>query len=195
MLADLFLFNRYLRLYLWQIREERRERWSSLLLFNPMMNAHEQVEQFIGELLQDSDCFLVSFKVKPTNNYKIYIDADSGFTLEKCMKINRQLRRMIEEQGLYPEGDFSLEVSSPGIDVPLTLHRQYVKNIGRSLEIELHDEEAKGITGKLTEVEDEAIRIEEKVRPRKGVKALTESNPPIRILLSDIKTATVVVEF
>ena len=106
------------------------------------MTNHEQIESFLHQCLEGTDCFLVSFKVKPTNNYKIFLDSDSGLTLEKCLKVNRQLRRSIEEVGIYPEGDFSLEVSSPGVDAPLKLHRQYLKNIGRSLEIELIDEEA-----------------------------------------------------
>jgi ribosome maturation factor RimP len=101
------------------------------------MTAQEQVLLFIDECLEGTDCFLVSFKIKPTNNYKFFIDSDSGFTLEKCVRINRKMRKMIEEAELYPDGDVSLEISSPGIDIPLTLTRQYIKNIGRKLEIEL----------------------------------------------------------
>jgi len=48
---------------------------------------------------------------------------------------NKQLYKLIEEEGYYPEGDFSLELSSPGIDEPLKLHRQYVKNKGRNIEV------------------------------------------------------------
>ena len=97
------------------------------------MNEAEQIEQFLKQCLLDTDIFLVNFQVKPTNNYKVYLDSDSGFTLEKSMKVNRQLRRAIEEAGIYPEGNYSLEVSSPGIDAPLKLRRQYQKNIGRIL--------------------------------------------------------------
>ncbi|MBK7763384.1 MAG: ribosome maturation factor [Bacteroidetes bacterium] len=158
-----------------------------------MTTVHEQIENFLNESLQGSDCFVVSFKVKPTNNYKIYLDSDTGFTLEKSVKINRSLRRMIEENELYPDGDFSLEVSSPGIDAPLVLHRQYVKNIGRSLEIELLDEEAKGITGKLIAVDDEQLTLEEKKLLRRHEKA--PLNPTLIIVpIANIKTATVVVE-
>lgn len=158
-----------------------------------MTTVHEQIENFLNESLQGSDCFVISFKVKPTNNYKIYIDSDTGFTLEKSIKINRSLRRMIEENELYPDGDFSLEVSSPGIDTPLVLHRQYVKNIGRSLEIELLDEAAKGITGKLIAVEEDVLVLEERKLLRRHEKAPIDPTI-IRVPLVDIKTATVVVE-
>jgi ribosome maturation factor RimP len=158
------------------------------------MTAQEQIEKFLEECLEGTDCFLVTFKVKPTNNYKIFLDSDTGLTLEKCLKVNRQLRRLIEDAGLYPEGDFSLEVSSPGVDSPLKLHRQYVKNIGRSLEIELNDEDAMGITGKLVAVDEEKIVLENTIKQKKSVKTEPEIIKT-EIQLNDIKVAMVVIEF
>jgi ribosome maturation factor RimP len=117
----------------------------------------QAVEKLIGPLLND-DIFLVSIKIKPTNNFKIYLDADSGLGIEKCIKINRTLYKMIEEMGMYPDGDFSLEVSSPGLDEPLKLLRQYKKNIGRDVEV-LTNEEVKK-EGKLAAVNEEKITIE-----------------------------------
>ena len=53
-------------------------------------------EKLIEPLLVD-DIFLVSIKIKPTNNFKIYLDADGGLGIEKCIKINRALYKQIEE--------------------------------------------------------------------------------------------------
>lgn len=117
----------------------------------------QAVEKLIGPLLKD-DIFLVSIKIKPTNNFKIYIDADSGLGIEKCIKINRALYKMMEEMGMYPDGDFSLEISSPGLDEPLKLLRQYKKNVGRDVEVTTMDEMKKD--GKLLEVTEEKITIE-----------------------------------
>ena len=158
------------------------------------MTAQEQVLQFIDECLEGTDCFLVSFKVKPTNNYKFYIDSDSGFTLEKCVRINRKMRKMIEEAELYPDGDVSLEISSPGIDIPLTFTRQYIKNIGRKLEIELKDEAAKGIIAKLIEVKEDSIVMEKIPFTQKGRKVVEKEAETFEIKLEDIKTATVCFE-
>ena len=158
------------------------------------MNEAEQIEQFLKQCLLDTDIFLVNFQVKPTNNYKVYLDSDSGFTLEKSMKVNRQLRRAIEEAGIYPEGNYSLEVSSPGIDAPLKLRRQYQKNIGRKLEIELEQEEANGIVGTLREVREDVIVLENTIKQKKPL----DKTPLIEITevnLSDIKTARVIIEF
>lgn len=158
------------------------------------MTPQEQIATFIDESLEGTDCFLIEYKVKPTNNYKIFIDSDSGFTLEKAILINRKIRRKVEEAGLYPEGDYSLEVSSPGVDTPLKLTRQYKKNIGRKLEIELTDETAGGIVGKLIEADDEKIVIEESLPAKKGKKTVEEPKK-IEITLSEIKNAVVCIEF
>jgi ribosome maturation factor RimP len=105
------------------------------------------------------DMFLVEIKVKPTNNIKVFIDADSGISIEKCINVNRTLYKKMEESGMFPNGDFSLEVSSPGLDEPLKLFRQYKKNIGRQVEVITKDGQRK--EGKMTEVTEEGIVVEE----------------------------------
>ena len=147
----------------------------------------QTIEQLLQPLLVD-DIFMVSIKIKPTNNYKVYIDADSGLGIEKCIRINRALYKQIEETGLHPDGDFSLEVSSPGVDEPLKLLRQYKKNIGRNVEITLNDGMKK--EGKLKEAGEDAVTIE--LTTGKGKKAVTAD---AEIPFSDIKQTTVLIKF
>ncbi|HRN79064.1 MAG TPA: ribosome maturation factor [Ferruginibacter sp.] len=124
------------------------------------MTKDEQIEKIshLLEPLLTEDVFLVSIGIKPTNNIKVYLDADSGLGIEKCIRINRALYKSVEESGMYPEGDFSLEVSSPGVDEPLKLPRQYVKNTGREVEVTLLDQSIK--TGKLIAVTNDSITLE-----------------------------------
>lgn len=131
----------------------------------------QAVEKLIIPLLNE-DIFLVSIKIKPTNNFKIFLDADSGLGIDKCIKINRALYKIMEEMGMYPDGDFSLEVSSPGLDEPLKLLRQYKKNIGRDVELITNEDIKK--EGKLTAVSDENITIE--YTEGKGKKAVLKSD-------------------
>ena len=147
----------------------------------------ETVQKLLGPLLED-DIFLVDIKIKPINNIKIYLDADNGLGIEKCIKINRALYRKMDEMQLYPNGDFSLEVSSPGIDEPLKLHRQYVKNKGR--EIEVTSNEDVKTTGKLTEVTGEEVTLE--FVEGKGKKAVSKT---VTIPFSEIKQAKVCIKF
>ena len=114
----------------------------------------------IGEILEEEPVyFLVDLRIKPTNNIKVFLDGDSGITIEKCVQVNRKLYKKLEEAALFPEGDFSLEVSSAGLDEPLKLFRQYKKNIGRQVEVQLQDGTQK--EGQLMEVSEEGIVLEE----------------------------------
>ena len=162
-----------------------------------IMTAETQI-QTIGQLLQPllvDDIFLVSIKIKPTNNYKVYIDADSGLGIEKCTRINRALYKQIEEAGLHPDGNFSLEVSSPGLDEPLRQYRQYVKNVGRNVDVVLLD--GRKIEGKLTEVAEDAITIEEDRNKRPDGRPSGKKKEPVThvLLFSDIKSTTVQIKF
>ena len=69
-----------------------------------------------GILADEPDYFLVEARVKPTNNIKLFLDGDHGITIEKCVQINRALYKKMEGENFFPDGDFSLEVSSPGLD-------------------------------------------------------------------------------
>lgn len=150
-------------------------------------NQIETVQKLIQPLLLD-DIFLVDIKIKPINNIKIYLDSDSGLGIEKCIKINRALYKIMEEMAIYPEGDFSLEVSSPGIEEPLKMHRQYLKNIGRFVEVVLNDGTVK--TGKLLAVNEHEITIE--YIEGKNKKAVVIQ---LNIPFTDIKQTTVQIKF
>lgn len=138
-------------------------------------------------LIEDTDIFVVSIQVKPTNNIKIFLDADDGFDVSKSTKINKRLRRQIDELAMFPEGDYSLEVSSPGIDEPLQFHRQYLKNIGRNIEVTLNEGEP--VLGKLTEADEEKIVLEVLISPKK------KDTAPVEIPFSNIKQAIVQISF
>ena len=118
----------------------------------------EQVEQMVRSLIEnDNSLFLVEIKIKPTNNIKVFIDGDQGVNIDRLVQYNRALYKQLET--MFPNGDFSLEVSSPGLDEPLKLYRQYVKNTGRYVEV--LEKEGNKKEGKLINVTDESIVVEE----------------------------------
>jgi ribosome maturation factor RimP len=139
-------------------------------------------------LVEIPEVFVVQVKIKPTNNIKIFIDTDTGISIETCIKINRKLYKAIEEAAMFPEGDFSLEVSSPGIGEPILLTRQYKRNVGRNLSVTLlNDQKIDGLLAALTE---DGIVLEE--IKGKGRKQETISHS---ILFDDIKKAIVEIKF
>lgn len=115
-------------------------------------NHTEQIKMLIQPFIEaEEGCFLVAIEAKPSNSFFIYCDADQGITLSMLTRIHRQLYEVLEEQ-LFPEGNFSIELSSPSLDKPLLLHRQYVKNKGRYICVHTLDrQKTEGTLKDLTE--------------------------------------------
>lgn len=156
---EIFLYLR------WKLIERRGH--NSPLVFYPMIEAIEKIRLLTEQLLEGTDMFIVNLKVKPVNNVKVYLDADSGLSISKSAAVNRKLYAAIEAEQLFPGGDFSLEVSSPGIDEPLKDIRQYRKNTGRKILVNLLDGSEK--LGVLKEVNEGGLLLEMKHAKKKEV--------------------------
>jgi ribosome maturation factor RimP len=147
------------------------------------------VTQKLEVILQDNPTvFLVEIRIKPTNNIKVFIDGDNGVGIDRLVSYNRQLYKQLEELAIFPEGDFSLEVSSPGLSEPLKMHRQYVKNTGRFVEVVLLD--GTQVEGKMITVTDTEITLEEE--RGKGKKKETVQHI---VAFSNIKTTKIQIKF
>lgn len=120
-----------------------------------------RAKEIVKDILENQPgFFLVDLRLKGVvGNRKllIFIDGDEGIPIETCGAISRMVSQRLEEEN-FIEGKYILEVSSPGLDHPLTVDRQYKKNIGRALSIKLTDGQA--LEGKLLKVGKEGISIE-----------------------------------
>ena len=156
------------------------------------MNSESQIqalEQKVEALISpEPGFFLVEVKIKPTNNVKVFIDADQGISIDKLVQLNRKLYKDLEENSFFPGGDFSLEVSSPGLDEPLKMHRQYTKNIGRHLEVLTNEGEKK--EGKLLLVNETEIVLEEEKGKNKKKEIVQHTIP-----FAAIKTTRIQIKF
>lgn len=163
----------------------------SLLLLYPM-NPEPQIQAIESKMealiSAEPGLFLVEVKIKPTNNIKVFIDGDQGVSIEKLVQFNRKLYKDIEENNMFPNGDFSLEVSSPGLDEPLKLHRQYVKNIGRFVEVT--ETEGSKKEGKLVQATEQAITLEEQKGKGKKMEMVKYTIP-----FENIKTTKIQIKF
>ncbi len=141
------------------------------------MNIEQRVKELVEEKIADKpDLFLVDVKMHSNGKLMILLDGDNGIGIDDCVAVSRHVGFHLEEENVI-ETAYNLEVSSPGIDTPLTTIRQYVKNTGRNLAIKMAD----GVKreGKLTGLTEDAIVIEEKIK-EKGKKAeLVESVIPV----------------
>ncbi len=153
------------------------------------MNIVEQIKTWGAEFLPQ-DTFVVDVEYKPTGKkLAVFLDADSALTIDQCRKFNSFLSEKLDEVD-FGDGKYTLEVSSPGVDRPLKLFRQYHKHIGRELAIKLLAQTE--LTGKLTEITENAIVLELK-DSKKGYKTKTPTLKEIDF--KDIDNATVQISF
>jgi ribosome maturation factor RimP len=92
---------------------------------------------------------------------RIYIDKDGGVGLEDCEKVSRQVSSLMDVEDPIT-GQYTLEVSSPGIERPLYILSHFERYVGEKVQIKLNRrfEDRKKITGLLAGVENDEVIIQ-----------------------------------
>lgn len=155
------------------------------------MDLADNIRQLAESLLTNDSLFIVEatavMKRKP-GKILVVLDGDAGVSIEDCADLSRKLSENLDA---LPEVDenYLLEVTTPGLDHPLKLHRQYKKNIGRVLKVKIK-EDNKPAEGTLTAVTDNTITLSQK--SGKGKKA---EEKDLTIRFETIDKAFVTVSF
>lgn len=150
----------------------------------------EDLEEVISKGITEvgfPDLYLVEVRAK-NNKIEVFLDSDEGVTFLKCQKLSRWLEEILDNDGSFGKA-YTLEVSSAGIGSPLKLKRQYMKNIGRFIEIKRIPSEK--IRGLLSGADEDKVVIswEEKVKEgKKNIKVTrTVEVPYEQIIEAKIK--------
>ena len=89
---------------------------------------------------------------------RIAIDKDGGVTMDDIADATREVSRVLDETELMGQQAYTLEVSSPGVDRPLTLPRHWRRNTGRLVKVSFHEGEP--TTGRITATDDDGAVLE-----------------------------------
>ena len=149
----------------------------------------------ITEILKEyfkkrKDLFLIDFELSLGNKVNVTIDGDNGVTVDDCVQLSRSLENNLDRDS----EDFSLEVSSAGANTPLVHRRQYVKNIGRILNLVTCDNEK--YEAVLKDVSDQNIILEWKTREPKPIgKGKVTVQKSVKINYNDIDSARIKLVF
>ncbi|MEI7897319.1 MAG: ribosome assembly cofactor RimP [bacterium] len=150
------------------------------------MISEAHVIKLIEAHLKGNDIFLVDVTVKTGNRILVFIDGDNGVNIDACRELNHFLNESLDREA----EDFDLTVSSAGVDRPLKLPRQYMKNVGKSLDLTTKTGET--ISGVVLKADESGIELE--VTPLKKTKKDTEIKT-MSLKFSDIKSAKEVISF
>lgn len=156
-----------------------------------MTELRQAIEELVEKHLPDDSHFVVEVKLEEKagkTRVLILIDADQGVTIEACAKVSRAVSEELEAKEMIGEA-YVLEVSSPGLDFPLSSRRQYQKNIGRELKLTLAT--GTDVLGKLLEMDSEGVKLLVK-KKEKGKKATQEE---LLVPFTEIKKSIVQVSF
>ena len=134
----------------------------------------ERVQALIDEVLAGTPHFLVELEVRGAQGSQavdVFIDSDDGLGVDTLAEISRSLAFLLDTEEVIA-GRYRLNVSSPGVDRPLKLPRQYKKNVGRTLRVHYQKPGGDGYTevlGDLAEADDEAIEMVVAKGPRRRI--------------------------
>jgi ribosome maturation factor RimP len=153
------------------------------------MDLNAEIRQLVESTLAP-DQFVVDILVSNKKNpgkVMVLLDGDQGINIDVCAEVSRQLSKTLDERNLMGD-NYLLEVSTPGVDHPLKLKRQYHKHIGRSFRLKLQD--GTQTEGRLAEIKEDELVLSQETGT--GKKKETQM---INIAFPSIDKAFVLVSF
>jgi len=151
------------------------------------MALKDQISEHITPALHQAGYFLEDVNLVSPGQHRIVtviVDGESALNLDQVTVASKLVSELLDEATFMGETPFTLEVTSPGIDRPLTLPRHFAKNNDRLLKVTKNDGTV--ITGSICANTDSDVTLT--VTEKKDVKEVV-------ISLSDIKRAQVEIEF
>lgn len=124
------------------------------------MEIADRIRELAEKSKKDDSQFVVDVIVSLRKNPKkvlVILDGDHGVTIDDCADMNRALSGALDQER-FLDDRYLLEVSTPGLDQPLKLKRQYYKNRNRKLRVKTSEAVVEGV---LADVTDEAITLEQ----------------------------------
>jgi ribosome maturation factor RimP len=153
----------------------------------------KEIEHLVEERIQELDngLYVVEMTISSTNVIRIEIDKiNGGVTVSDCVSVSRNVEHNLDRE----KADFELHVSSAGLDKPFRHINQYIKNVGRTINVKTKD--GRTIEGEIVKVADEKIILSaEEMQLLEGKKKKEKVEVIYEIMLTEIKEANIVISF
>ena len=147
----------------------------------------DQIAQLVTPAVEAQGFFLEEVLLVSPGKHRIVtciVDGQSSLNMDQVTAVSRAISELLDEAAFMGEAPFTLEVTSPGVDRPLTKPRHFAKNVDRLLKVVRNDGEV--VTGRISG--NTEIDLTLSVAEKKEVKEVV-------IAFSEIKRATVEIEF
>ena len=151
------------------------------------MSLTQSITQLIEPAVTEAGIYLEEVQLTSAGSHRVVtciVDGQSPLNLDQVTVVSRLISELLDTATFMDETPFTLEVTSPGIERPLTLPRLWTKNLTRIIKVTLNDDTE--VSGRLTEFDDvKAILIE-------NIKGRMKTH---EVAFADIKRANVEIEF
>jgi ribosome maturation factor RimP len=98
---------------------------------------------------------------------RVVVDRDQGVTLDDIAEVSKAVSAVLDANDDGMGKPYVLEVTSPGVDRPLTEHRHWRRNVGRLVTVAVSGDE---VTGRVTEVDDAGVGLAVEAKGKPGAK-------------------------
>lgn len=151
------------------------------------------VSEAVEKALEGTDIYVVTIDIDRDNNISVELDSDEPLDLDTCARVTEAVNAVLDRDA----EDYSLEVGSAGITSPLKIGRQYVKNIGHTVEVLTRD--GRKLKGIITDVTPEPLAFtlstEVKVKEPGSKRPVMKTVPETFNVAGDIRTVTPTIDF
>jgi len=150
------------------------------------MALHDALTELLTPAVEDAGFFLEQVQISSPGNHRVVtcvVDGPKPLNLDEVTIVSRLISELLDETALIDDA-FTLEVTSPGVERPLTLRRHWEKNVTRIISMVMNDGSA--LTARLTELRDNDGTFIENIKGRMKSHVIEIAN---------IKRAHVEVEF
>lgn len=154
------------------------------------MITENKIRSLIDSRIEGTDYYILDLQIKPGNEIIVELESTGPVSISDCVDISRAIEHNLDRE----DEDFSLRVTSPGIDKPLRDRRQFVKNVGRHLKVKLED--GRETEGELTSADQDGIRLLTQRKERlEGKKKRILIEEELALAYPEIKQAKIKINF
>jgi ribosome maturation factor RimP len=151
------------------------------------MSLSEKITELVKPAVEKAGFFLEDVHVLSPGKHRIItciVDGQTPLNLDQVTSVSRDISELLDAADFMDDSPFTLEVTSPGVDRPLTLARHWQKNLNRLVKVVKVDGSV--INGRITTIEESHVLLIEDIKgkPKEHV-----------VHFADIKRATVEIEF
>ena len=151
------------------------------------MSLSEKITELVQPVVEKAGFFLEDVHVVSPGKHRIItciVDGQTPLNLDQVTSVSRDISELLDAASFLDETAFTLEVTSPGVDRPLTLARHWQKNLNRLVKVVKLDGSV--VTGRITSIEESHALLTEDIKGK---------SKEHTVEFADIKRATVEIEF